>query len=112
MTKMFTVVGIATLNGQVKFRVANGTAKARTAVMARAGATNINLIDLETPMNKEAAIEFFQNNTPAVNRNDKLENLTKRAKLRRLRRLRRMLPLRSRRSTRLMLRHSLLSVAP
>lgn len=80
MTKMFTVVGIATLNGQVKFRVANGTAKARTAVMARAGATNINLIDLETPMNKDAAIEFFQNNTSATKRNDKMEDLTKRAK--------------------------------
>ena len=80
MTKMFTVVGTAVLNGQEKFRVANGTAKARTAVMARSGAEKINLIDLETPMTKEAAIEFFQNQSAGEKRNDKLEKLTKRAK--------------------------------
>jgi len=80
MTKLFTVVGTAVLNGQQKFRVANGTAKARTAVMARAGAEDINLIDLETPMTKDAAIEFFQNQSTGKKRNEKLENLTKRAK--------------------------------
>jgi hypothetical protein len=80
MTKMFTVVGTAVLNGQQKFRVANGTAAARTAVMARAGAEDINLIDLDTPMTKDAAIEFFQNQSTGKKRNEKMENLTKRAK--------------------------------
>ena len=80
MTKLFTVVGTAVLNGQQKFRVANGTAAARTAVLLRAGAEDIRLIDLETPMNKDAAIEFFQNQSTGKKRNEKLENLTKRAK--------------------------------
>ena len=59
MSKLFTVAGTSNLEGVVKFRVANGTAKARTAVLTRSGHTDIQLQDLPKPMTKEDAIAFI-----------------------------------------------------
>ena len=59
MSKLFTVAGTSNLEGVVKFRVANGTAKARAAVLTRSGHTDIQLQDLPKPMTKEDAIAFI-----------------------------------------------------
>jgi hypothetical protein len=60
MEKLFTVAGTSSLEGVVKFRVANGSAAARTKVLVRSGHTEINLVDLVKPMSKEAAIAFVK----------------------------------------------------
>jgi len=62
MTKLFTVAGTSNLEGLVKFRVANGSAAARTKVLERSGHTEIKLVDLAKPMSKEDAIAFVQSN--------------------------------------------------
>jgi len=60
MEKLFTVAGTSALEGIVKFRVANGSAAARTKVLARSGHTDIKLVDLAKPMSKEDAIAFVK----------------------------------------------------
>jgi hypothetical protein len=62
MEKLFTVAGTSSLEGVVKFRVANGSAAARTKVLERSGHVEIKLVDLATPMSKEDAIAFVQSN--------------------------------------------------
>ena len=62
MSKLFTVAGTSSLEGVVKFRVANGSADARTKVLVRSGHTDIKLFDLATPMTKEDAFAFVQAN--------------------------------------------------
>ena len=59
MTKLFTVAGTSNLEGLVKFRVANGSAAARTKVLERSGHTEIQLQDLPSAMSKEDAIAFI-----------------------------------------------------
>ena len=60
MEKLFTVAGTSALEGVVKFRVANGSAAARTKVLTRSGHTDIKLVDLATPMSKDDAIAFVK----------------------------------------------------
>jgi hypothetical protein len=60
MEKLFSVAGTSNLEGVVKFRVANGSAAARTKVLERSGHTDIKLVDLAKPMSKEDAIAFVQ----------------------------------------------------
>jgi len=60
MEKMFSVAGTSALEGVVKFRVANGSAAARTKVLVRSGHTDIKLVDLVKPMSKEDAIAFIK----------------------------------------------------
>ena len=60
MEKLFTVAGTSALEGVVKFRVANGSAAARTKVLVRSGHTDIKLVDLAKPMSKEDAIAFVK----------------------------------------------------
>jgi hypothetical protein len=62
MEKLFTVAGTSSLEGVVKFRVANGSAAARTKVLERSGHIEIKLVDLAKPMSKEDAIAFVQSN--------------------------------------------------
>jgi len=62
MEKLFSVAGTSNLEGVVKFRVANGSAAARTKVLERSGHTDIKLVDLAKPMSKEDAIAFVQSN--------------------------------------------------
>jgi len=59
MNKMFSVAGVASLNGSSKFKVANGTAAARTRALSRAGFAEIQLFDLAKPMTKEAAYAYL-----------------------------------------------------
>ena len=59
MSKLFTVAGTSVLEGTIKFRVANGTAAARTKVLEKNGHTEIFLQDLPTAMSKEDAMAFF-----------------------------------------------------
>ena len=58
--KTFTIVGKSTLGQQTKIRVAYGTIKARTAVLARNGHTDIQFVELPGPMAKAAAVRFFE----------------------------------------------------
>ena len=60
MEKLFTVAGTSSLEGVVKFRVANGSAAARTKVLERSGHIEIKLVDLAKPMSKEDAIAFVK----------------------------------------------------
>lgn len=60
MTKTFTIVGKSTLGQQTKIRVANGTIKARTAVLARNGHTDIQFVELPEAMAKADAVAFFE----------------------------------------------------
>jgi hypothetical protein len=66
MEKLFTVAGTSSLEGVVKFRVANGSAAARTKVLVRSGHTEILLQDLPKGMTKEDAFAFVKANGGAV----------------------------------------------
>lgn len=57
MDKLFSVAGVSTLNGVVKYRVAN-TLK-REAILKKSGHTDIKLIELPNPMTKEDAFAFI-----------------------------------------------------
>ena len=56
--KLFTVVGTSTLNGETKVRFANDVM--RVKVLAKHGHTDINLIELDTPMTKLEAVKVLQ----------------------------------------------------
>jgi hypothetical protein len=56
--KMFTVAGTATHNGVTKTRFANDLV-ARIKILNKAGATNINLIELPEPMTKLQALKYL-----------------------------------------------------
>ena len=77
MEKLFTVAGTSSLEGVVKFRVANGSAAARTKVLERSGHTDIKLVDLAKPMSKEDAIAFVKSQGSAFS----AETATKPAKV-------------------------------
>jgi hypothetical protein len=70
MDKHFSVAGVSTLNGVVKYRVANSLK--REAILKKSGHTAIKLIELPNPMSKEDAFAFiashadFQTVKPAV----------------------------------------------
>jgi len=70
MDKQFSVAGVSTLNGVVKYRVANSLK--REAILKKSGHTAIKLIELPNPMSKEDAFAFiashadFQTVKPAV----------------------------------------------
>jgi hypothetical protein len=58
--KLFTVAGTATnANGTVKARFANDLV-ARIKILNKAGCTNINLIELPSPMTKLQALQHLQ----------------------------------------------------
>ena len=56
--KLFTVVGVSTLNGETKVRFANDIM--RVKVLAKHGHTDIRLIELESEMTKFNAAKFLQ----------------------------------------------------
>ena len=70
MDKLFSVAGVSTLNGAVKYRVANSLK--REAILKKSGHTDIKLIELPNPMTKEDAFAFiaahadFQTVKPSV----------------------------------------------
>jgi hypothetical protein len=57
MDKLFSVAGVSTLNGFVKYRVANSLK--REAILRKSGHTDIKLIELPNPMTKEDAFAFI-----------------------------------------------------
>lgn len=56
--KLFTVAGTATHNGVTKVRFANDLV-ARIKILNKAGATNINLIELPNAMTKLEALKYL-----------------------------------------------------
>ena len=64
MDKTFTIVGISTQAKITKFRVANGDLEARKKVLARNEHTDIDMIQLDTPMSKADAIEAYKKHNP------------------------------------------------
>jgi len=84
MSKLFSVVGVSTLNGNTSIRVANDIK--REKVLARNGHTNINLIELPNAMTKVDATAYFTaysvgdpTATPKVTFRDKAGRFTKQA---------------------------------
>jgi hypothetical protein len=59
--KLFTVAGTAAQNGVTKVRFANDLV-ARIKILTKAGCTDINLVELPTPMTKLEALLFLQAN--------------------------------------------------
>ena len=57
--KLFTVAGTATHNDVTKARFANDLV-ARIKILHKAGATNINLVELPNPMTKLEALRYLQ----------------------------------------------------
>lgn len=57
--KLFTVAGTATHNGVTKVRFANDLV-ARIKILTKAGATDINLVELPKPMTKLEALQHLQ----------------------------------------------------
>lgn len=57
--KLFTVAGTATQNGVTKARFANDLV-ARIKILNKSGCTDINLIELPTPMTKLQALQHLQ----------------------------------------------------
>jgi hypothetical protein len=57
--KLFTVAGTATQNGVTKARFANDLV-ARIKILNKAGCTDINLVELPTPMTKLQALQHLQ----------------------------------------------------
>jgi hypothetical protein len=58
MEKMFTVAGTATHKGVTKVRFANDLV-ARIKILNKAGATNINLVELPSAMTKLEALKYL-----------------------------------------------------
>ena len=57
--KTFTVAGTATQNGVTKARFANDLV-ALIKILNKAGCTDINLVELPTPMTKLQALQYLQ----------------------------------------------------
>jgi len=57
--KLYTVAGTATHNGVTKVRFANDLV-ARIKILTKAGATDINLVELPKPMTKLEALQHLQ----------------------------------------------------
>jgi len=56
MDKLFTLAGTSTLNGVNTYRFATGKPNVRTAKLKRHGHTDVDLIELPTPMTKTDAV--------------------------------------------------------
>lgn len=59
-TKLFTIAGTSTLNGENTFRFATGKVSVREYKLGRTGHSNIALQELPQPMTKQDAIAFLQ----------------------------------------------------
>lgn len=64
MDKLFTVAGVSTLNGVVKYRFANSLK--RDAVLRKNGHTDIKLVELPKAMSKEDAVAYINQHTDFV----------------------------------------------
>jgi len=66
--KRFTVAGSSSSNGTSKARFANDFAT-RIKILTNAGHTNIELVELPTPMTKSEAVEYLLANGASINAN-------------------------------------------
>ena len=58
--KTFSIAGYSKLtNGQYKARFANNSIKGRSAILVRAGHTEINFVELPQPMTKVVAAQYL-----------------------------------------------------
>jgi hypothetical protein len=57
MSKLFTFAGTCTENGAVVYKFANDAKRAKA--LERFGCTNVNMIELPSAMDKEAAVAFL-----------------------------------------------------
>jgi hypothetical protein len=57
MSKLYTHAGVSKLNGQFKVRFANDAL--RTKVLIKNGHTDIDIVELKTPMTKEDAVAYL-----------------------------------------------------
>ena len=57
MSKTFTHAGVSKLNGEFKVRFANDSL--RTKVLIKNGHTDIDIVELKTPMSKEDAVAYL-----------------------------------------------------
>lgn len=57
MSKTFTHAGVSKLNGEFKVRFANDNL--RTKVLIKNGHTDIDIVELKTPMTKEDAVAYL-----------------------------------------------------
>ena len=69
MNKTFSFAGVSTLDGVIKLRVANDSM--RVKVLAKNGHSNIDIIELKTPLTKEDAVAYllsinFDNGNTAI----------------------------------------------
>lgn len=65
--KTFSIAGYSKLtNGQYKARFANNTIKARTALLVRAGQTEITFLELPEEMTKAAAAQYVLDNAQGI----------------------------------------------
>lgn len=55
MEKLYTIAGVARVEGVLTYRFASGTARAREGVLRRAGFTEIRFLDLPNAMNLDEA---------------------------------------------------------
>jgi len=80
MDKLFTIAGTSTLDGVNTYRFATGKINVRTAKLKRHGHTDVDLIELPTPMNKADAIAHLvtqgRSAVLPTNRKDKPVELT------------------------------------
>jgi hypothetical protein len=61
-SKLFTVVGVSTLNGKTKVRFANDL-PSRIKNLVKNGHTNVDLFELPSAMTKEAALAHVKANS-------------------------------------------------
>ena len=61
LEKKFTVAGVSTLNGTVKYRFANSIK--RDAILRKSGHTDIKLVELPNEMTKDEAVAYIDAHT-------------------------------------------------
>lgn len=60
MEKLYTIAGVARVEGVLTYRFASGSASARTGVLRRAGYTEIQFWELPTAMNMDEAQAWLE----------------------------------------------------
>ena len=78
MSKTFTFAGTCVVDGATVYKFANDAGRA--AVLAKLGATDINMLELPMPMSKEDAIDFLATRGIAAGKAPRVAKTAKAAK--------------------------------
>ena len=78
MSKTFTFAGTCVVNGATVYKFANDAGRA--AVLAKLGATDVNMLELPMPMDKADAIDFLATRGIAAGKAPRATKATKPAK--------------------------------